>query len=129
MEGEYHVRRENQPELDRSMTPNQFRKLALSLPEAVESSHMDHPDFRVNNKIFATISPDETKGMAKLTPDQQRTYMRLEPKVFAPCNGAWGKRGCTYIELKSAKELTVLQALTEAWRNTAPKKLHEQLEE
>jgi len=111
------------------MTPDEFRELALSLPEAVESSHMGHPDFRVKNKIFATISPDATKGMAKLTPDQQRSYMRLEPKVFHPCNGIWGKRGATYITLKPAKELMVLQALTEAWRNTAPKKLHEQLEQ
>jgi hypothetical protein len=110
------------------MTPSQFRQLALSFPETVEGSHMGHPDFRVKNKIFATISPDETKGMAKLTPDQQRSYMRLEPKVFHPCNGVWGKRGCTYIQLKPAQELTVLQALTEAWRNTAPRKLVEQLE-
>jgi len=35
------------------MTANDFRKLALSLPQATEQSHMDHPDFRVGGKIFA----------------------------------------------------------------------------
>ena len=50
------------------MTADEFRRLALSLPEAVESSHMDHPDFRVAGKIFATLGPDETWGMVKLTP-------------------------------------------------------------
>jgi hypothetical protein len=111
------------------MTAEEFRQLALSFPEAVESSHMGHPDFRVKNKIFATISPDETKGMAKLTPEQQQSYMRLEPKVFHPCNGVWGKRGATYVQLKAANELSVLQALTQAWRNTAPKKLVDTLDD
>ena len=32
------------------MTPNQFRKLALGFDGAVESSHMNHPDFRVGGK-------------------------------------------------------------------------------
>ena len=29
------------------MTPGDFRKLALSLPETAEHAHMNHPDFRV----------------------------------------------------------------------------------
>ncbi len=37
------------------MTADEFRFLALELPEAVESSHMCHPDFRVRGKIFATL--------------------------------------------------------------------------
>jgi hypothetical protein len=34
------------------MTGDDFRKLALSFPEAIESAHMRHPDFRVGGKIF-----------------------------------------------------------------------------
>jgi hypothetical protein len=34
------------------MTPDDFRRLALSFPDAVESSHMGHPDFRVHGKNF-----------------------------------------------------------------------------
>ena len=29
------------------MTADDFRRIALSLPEVLESAHMDHPDFRV----------------------------------------------------------------------------------
>lgn len=51
------------------MTVAQFRRLALGLPDAVESSHFNHPDFRVPNKIFATLGyPDPSWGMVKLTP-------------------------------------------------------------
>lgn len=61
------------------MTVNQFRKLALALPEAVEASHMDHPDFRVGGKIFATIGPKDEWGMVKLTPEQQQSFVRTDP--------------------------------------------------
>ena len=54
------------------MTPDSFRKLALTLPEALEVGHMGHPDFRVGGKIFATLGyPDARWAMVKLTPEQQ----------------------------------------------------------
>jgi hypothetical protein len=106
------------------MTAADFRRLALSFPEATESAHMDHPDFRVRGKIFATLGyPDTGVGMVKLFPDQQRDFVRAEPKVFAPVNGLWGRRGATYINLKAAKKASVQRALAAAWRNTAPRQL------
>lgn len=36
------------------MTVSDFRRLALSLDDAEENSHMGSPDFRVGGKIFAT---------------------------------------------------------------------------
>src|SRR5439155_3275184 len=74
---------------ERIMTADEFRSMALGLPEAVEQAHMDHPDFRVRGKIFATLGPDEAWGMVKLTPDQQQELVRRHPKVFQPFNGAW----------------------------------------
>src|ERR1700740_1614505 len=54
------------------MTAEEFRKMALSLPEASEAAHMGHPDFRVGGKIFATLSPPgQGWAMVKLTPEQQ----------------------------------------------------------
>jgi GNAT superfamily N-acetyltransferase len=38
-----------------AMTAAEFRRIALSMPQASESAHMDHPDFRVGGKIFATL--------------------------------------------------------------------------
>ena len=44
------------------MTVKDFRKIALSLPETEERVHMNHPDFRVAGKIFATLGyPDKTR--------------------------------------------------------------------
>ena len=72
------------------MTADEFRALALSLPEAVEDSHMGHPDFRVRGKIFATLRPEDDWGMVKLTPDLQAVFVRTEATVFRPVNGTWG---------------------------------------
>ena len=38
------------------MGVDEFRRMALSLPEASESAHMGHPDFRVRGKIFGLLS-------------------------------------------------------------------------
>ena len=75
------------------MTADEFRSLALELPEATEEEHMNHPDFRVGGKIFATLGPDEVWGMVKLTPQQQVSYLGTEPDVFGPASGAWGRGG------------------------------------
>jgi len=113
----------DEPHNAKEMTINEFRALALSFPETEESSHMDHPDFRVGGKIFATIAPDGERGMAKLTPTQQETILRIAPKTFEPASGAWGKRGSTMIKLSDADEADVRHALNAAWRNTAPPKI------
>jgi len=111
------------------MTAADFRRLALGFPEATEGAHMDHPDFRVGGKIFATLGyPDMGVGMVKLFPDQQKGFVRAEPKVFAPVNGLWGRRGATYVRLKPAKKPSVRRAMAAAWRNTAPRKLVAQYE-
>jgi hypothetical protein len=109
------------------VTANDFRRLALSLPEAVESAHMDHPDFRVGGKIFATLGhPAEGWGMVKLTPEQQHYFSKDYPQAFVPVNGAWGRRGATSVHLKTVDRKTLVMALQAAWRNTAPKRLAEQ---
>jgi hypothetical protein len=105
------------------MTADDFRDLALAFPEAGESAHMGHPDFRVGGMIFATLGPDESWGMVKLTPDQQGLFLRTSPAAFKPASGAWGRKGATIVTLTAAEEPTVRQALTAAWRNTAPKRL------
>jgi hypothetical protein len=105
-------------------TIRDFRRLALSLPEATEGAHMGHPDFRIANKVFASLGvPDERWGMVKLTPEQQEVLIEAEPHVFSPTAGSWGRRGYTRVQLSKIDRATLLSALTMAWRNTAPKRL------
>jgi hypothetical protein len=100
------------------MTAAEFRKIALSIPEVIESQHMDHPDFRVRGKVFASLgAPDEEWGMVKLSPADQRSFMEKAPEIFTPCNGAWGRQGCTNVHLASANKTTLRTALAAAAKN------------
>lgn len=58
-----------------SVTAEEFRSIAVSLPEALEDEHMGHLDFRVRGKIFATLGPEERWDMVKLTPAQQAVFV------------------------------------------------------
>jgi YjbR len=76
------------------MTQPEFRRVALSLPATSEDAHMDHPDFRVRGKIFATVGyPNASWGMVKLTPEQQQEFVDAEPGAFVPVKGGWGRKG------------------------------------
>jgi hypothetical protein len=66
------------------MTATEFRRLALSFPQTEEREHMQHPDFRVAGKIFATMGyPDKRHGMVKVTPVEQEMLVQSEPDVFS----------------------------------------------
>jgi predicted DNA-binding protein (MmcQ/YjbR family) len=100
------------------MTPNEFRRIALKLGGAAEGSHMGHPDFRANGRIFATLYPDGQNGMVKLTPEQQQDFISTDSDAFAPASGAWGRQGCTTVLLDSIDEDKLGEAMTLAWQNT-----------
>src|SRR5690606_31833488 len=103
-----------------AMNTDGFRRIALEMPLAEESSHMGQPDFRVAGKIFASLPraparaekgaaaraksktrrPAGPLGMVKLTPEQQRAFIAERAEAFVPVGGAWGARGATFIVLK-----------------------------
>ena len=98
------------------MTPNDFRRIALAMQDAVEGQHMAHPDFRASGRIFATLHPDGRQGMVTLSPEQQQLFMRDHPTMFTPASGAWGRQGCTMVKLSAADEETIGEAMTLAWQ-------------
>jgi len=98
------------------MKPQDFRKIALRMQDAIEGEHMAHPDFRVNGRIFATLHPDGKQGMVQVTPDQQRDFIRQQPTTFTPAGGAWGRQGCTMVQLSAVDEETLGEAMTLAWQ-------------
>ena len=100
------------------MTPNEFRKLALGIPGAIESQHGGHPDFRIAGKVFASLGvPDESRGMVKLSPDEQVSLMEEAPEVFQPFKGSWGTRGYTSVDLEFAGSALLRAALKSASDN------------
>ena len=94
-----------------------FRRIALSLPGAEESSHMGQPDFRVGGRIFATLaSAKQGYGNLMLTLEQQQAFVEEAPEVFLPIAGGWGRMGLTHIRLDAAQEDVLYGALHTAWK-------------
>jgi len=112
------------------MNAADFRRIALSLEGAEESSHMGAADFRVQGRIFATLASEaQGYGNLMLTPEHQADFVRELPEVFLPIHGGWGRMGATHIRLAKATEDMLTGALRTAWKlrieknkKTSPKK-------
>lgn len=99
------------------LTAAAFRKLAMALPEVVEGEHQDHPDFRANGRVFASLHADGLRAMVKVSAAQQRALIQAAPATFAPASGAWGSAGCTMVTLATVADRTTVQiALQDAWQ-------------
>jgi hypothetical protein len=101
------------------MIPEQYRRIALSLPDVVEGSHFGHADFRVGGRIFATLWKGD--GVVILTPEQQESLVRSDPRTFAPVKGGWGRKGSTTVNLANANAAAVRHAMSLAHANKTTK--------
>ncbi|HEY0794797.1 MAG TPA: MmcQ/YjbR family DNA-binding protein [Acidisarcina sp.] len=110
------------------MTIEDFRRIALTLEGAEESSHMGSPDFRVGGRIFATLAAqDKGYGNLMLDLEQQSAFITESPEIFLPIAGGWGRMGMTHIRLTAATEDILRGALITAHqlrkqKNAATKK-------
>ena len=101
-----------------NVTPADFRKFALSLPETAEGSHFHVADFRVDGKIFATLAYEKDGcGVLLLTPEQQAGMIGDAPGMFLPVPNKWGERGATLVRLAKVKPDILKDALRTAWTN------------
>ncbi|MGE5106480.1 MAG: MmcQ/YjbR family DNA-binding protein [Sphingobacteriales bacterium] len=82
------------------VTVEAARKLALALPETEEKSHFHLPDFRIKNKIFASLHTDKKIMMVKLNIKDQSVFCSFDKEVIYPVPGGWGRQGATFINLK-----------------------------
>jgi hypothetical protein len=103
------------------------RGFALGLPGAVEQPHHDMSSFRVAGKIFATVTPDETRLHVFVEEPEISATVAEDPAAFEPLY--WGKalRGIRVL-LAAAPEDRIRELLTEAWLRKAPRSLIAQLD-
>lgn len=96
------------------ITDAQMRAIALELPDTQERSHFGHPDFRVNNRIFATLWPDQRRSVLKLTKEAQAAAVLDSPGTFSiPPGGERG--GWTNVNLDTVEEDHFRDLIRKAW--------------
>jgi hypothetical protein len=100
-----------------NMNSADFRQLALSLEGAEEGSHFGAADFRVGDRIFATLAAEKQGyGNLMLTAEQQAAFVAEAPEIFVPIPNGWGRSGATHVVLAKANEDLLLGALRTAWK-------------
>lgn len=104
------------------VTLQQFRELALSLPETEELPHFTITSFRYKKKIFATLWEKENKAMLKLSLVDQSVFCAVDKTVFHPVPNKWGKQGATFVELKKVRKDMLTDALTCAYKDVNKKR-------
>jgi hypothetical protein len=100
------------------MTPDDFRRIALSFPDTEEGSHFGAADFRTGGRIFATLAMQaQGYGNLMITPEMQADFIADRPDLFLPVHGGWGRMGITHIRLAEANEDTLTGALYTAYKH------------
>ncbi len=103
------------------LSADDARRVALSLPEAVEQDHHGRPSFRVAGKIFATLW-DEQHMNVMLDEPGILTAVQAQPAICAEV--MWGKRlAAVRVDLRAADEALLADLLADAWERRAPARL------
>ncbi len=105
------------------MTQDDIRRVALSMPEAVESPHFDRASFRVRGKIFATLPPGGELVVLKLPELVKESVLQSDPQAHVPLPGAWERSGSTQLRIGRMDEEKLTDLVRLAWRTVAPKTL------
>lgn len=103
------------------ITDRDVRSIALSLPGVEEKSHVGRPDFRVGNKIFATLRRPDDCAVLKLSVADQSALVAMNPEMFAV--NSWSHPGWTDIAMKRITKRAFQNVVRAAWSNVAPKKV------
>ena len=108
------------------LTHDDIRRLALSLPEALEHPHFDRASFRVRGKIFVTLPPTGEDGVCKvvlkLPALVKESLQQTDPAAIVSL-GNWDKGGWTQLDIGRMDAARLADLIRLAWRQVAPKTL------
>jgi hypothetical protein len=106
----------------RALTHDDVRRIALSLPETREGSHMGHPDIRVAEKIFVGLRSEDGNFISlKSTAMNIDALVREDPETY---RDAWGGKWLG-VKLDRVDRAKLRALIEEAWSLAAPKKLRD----
>jgi hypothetical protein len=96
------------------VTISAARRILLSLPDASEGAHLGHPDFRVGNRIFASLGPRKKNiAVVKLSIANQVALLQMDPEAFS-LNG-WSRQGWTNVHLDKVTPTRFRTLAQESW--------------
>lgn len=103
-------------------TAREFRKLALSLPEAEERVTWGQPTFRVRNRMFALLTGEGESASLKAVREAQAALIGSDSEIFFK-PAYVGAHGWVGVRLALVEAVELRELVIEAWLLTAPKRL------
>ena len=104
------------------VTNDDFRELARSFDSVEEAPHFEKASFKVNKKIFVTLSEKEQKACLKFSLTDQSVFCAYDHRIIYPVPNKWGLQGWTFIELDKIPEAMLKDALNVAYETAVDKK-------
>jgi hypothetical protein len=98
------------------------RAIALALPGVEEGSSYGTPAFRVKGKFIYRLRDEDESLVVKVGDDFRDMLLRSDPDVYFVTDHYAGYPA-VLVRLSAAGRDDVAEALEQAWRHAAPKKL------
>jgi hypothetical protein len=92
-----------------------------------QSPHWEKISFRVKERIFCTVDPEENTVVVKLSLVDQEVFAKLSAGRVGPVLNKWGKQGWTQFVLSAVSEPLLADLLTAAYCLVAPNKWGQQI--
>ncbi|NJQ03830.1 MmcQ/YjbR family DNA-binding protein [Streptomyces zingiberis] len=109
-----------------TVTAEDVRRIALSLPEVEEKLAWGMPTFRVRNKIFVSVADDDGSIGVKCPVEDRAELIAAEPEKFFLREGHDDAYAWLRVRLAALDDEEELRAiLLDSWRQAAPRTLAE----
>jgi hypothetical protein len=109
-------------------TEEDVRRLALSLPEVVEKPSYGTPGFRVRDRLFARVQPEEDAVVVwRENIDEKHALIESEPARFCSTPHYDG-HPTVLVRLATVGTDELWEILAESWRVRAPKKVRDRFD-
>ncbi|MEV7107243.1 MmcQ/YjbR family DNA-binding protein [Streptomyces atroolivaceus] len=107
-----------------TLTADDVRAIALSLPDTAEKLAWGQPAFRVAGKIFAALGDDDATVGVKCPVEERAGLIASEPEKFFVREGHDDNYAWLRVRLAALDDVAELTAvLTDSWRQAAPRRL------
>lgn len=104
------------------ITGNELRGLALSLPGVEERETWGEATFRVRERIFVMLAPDERSAGLRTSKQEQEALVGSQPETFA-VSAYTGRFGWVTVRLDMVEAEEIRELVIDCWRRTAPKRV------
>jgi len=105
------------------LTKAQMRKIVLSFPGTTEGTSYGHPSFKVENKFFTRLRPEDNSMVLIVgSIDERDMLLEADPNLFH-ITDHYKNYPCVLARLEHLDTKTLRGFLERRWRRIVPKKL------